>query len=609
MTLVAGIVSRRNQPLPEPACASLAQSITRRATDEVKVFRDHSSFFVKVDIGAFAGAGFYLDSTGAFSLLTGEPLLAAGDDASAASHASRLQDLAALHDQFLKNSLDGLRQADGTFCLVHYQPASGTLALVTDKLGVRPLYFWLDDEFIVFASALRILEDCPLVPKKMDLRAVTEMVGLGVALADRTPYAGVFLLKPAEILQLQNGKTSRHCYFRWDEIEAAPESGELRRATVYDCFQAAVKRRLGSDKSTAAYLSGGLDSRCIVAALSDAGVGVHTVNFARPGSQDDYFGNRFAAKIGSIHQSMPRAEGDTVPDYSQLMAQVLASNKLGPALDRNHGRQTPERPQVVWSGEGGSVLLGHVHLGERIVELMRAGDIESVEGVESVAGLDRAIDEYLEREQVHVPAKLFRQHLLENAREVIKQGMKAELSQWHAPDAGRNFYFFLALNEQRRKLMSHFENIDLHGLEFQLPFFDARFLATVVATPLDVCLRHKFYVKWLSQFPPAVTAVGWQAYPGHEPCPLPVPAELGYQWDEGYQAKENAARKHRVIKQASELLRAADFPDQIISRRNLRLAAWIHARGWRDYHYAIEAAQIYYAYSKKCGGEFTFSPT
>ena len=592
MTLIAGIISRRNQPLPDGTCASLAQSISRNSADEVIVFQGRSSYFVKVDIGAFSGAGFYVDADGVQSLLTGEPLLVAADDDSASSPASRLQDLTTLHDQFVQNNWNVLRQADGVFSIVQYQPGTGTLTLAADKLGVRPLYFWLDDEFVVFASALRVLEECALVPKKMDLRAVTEMVGLSFALADRTPYSGISLLQPAEVVQITSDAARRRRYWRWDEIEVSAEPEESRLATVYDCFQSAVKRRLGRDKTTAAYLSGGLDSRCIVAALRDHDARVYTVNFARPETQDDYFGNRFAEQIGSSHQSVPRAAGDTVPDYSMLMAPVLA----GIAREnRNTGRLRAERPRVVWSGEGGSVLLGHVHLSAQIVELMRAGK------------LDRAVDEYLEREQVHVPRKLFRKDILEDARDVIKQGIREELDQWHAPDAGRNFYLFLMLNEQRRKLTAHFENIDRHGLEFQLPFFDGRFVAAVVATPLDVCLRHKFYVKWLSQFPPAVREVGWQAYPGHEPCPLPAPAELDYQWDGECQAKENSARKQRVVKQASDLLRAADFPDQIINRRNLRLAAWMHARGWRDYHYALEAAQTYYAYSKKCGGEFTLS--
>jgi asparagine synthetase B (glutamine-hydrolysing) len=630
MTLIAGIISRREHPLPDSICAGLARSISRHPNDEVKAFRDRSSYFARVDIGAFAEAGFHVDSAG-LSLLTGEMLLseseitpeivrenlrATAPNTNDRKHVSRLADLTSVHQPCLENCWKLLRRAEGTFSLVQYQPESGTLNLIADKLGVRPLYYWFDDDFVVFAGALRILEDCPLVPKKMNLRAVTELVGLGFALADRTPYAGISLLKPAEVLQITRDKTARHCYWRWDEIEVSRESEESRLASVYDCFQAAVRRRLGSDQSAAAFLSGGLDSRCIVGALRNDGVRVQTVNFARPGSQDFYFGNQFAQEIGSDHQSVPKQQGDRMPDYSLLMSQVLAHHDSGqqpgsagirpatregsPASAEDAGRMPAlptARPRVVWSGEGGSQLLGHIHFNQSIVESMRAGRV------------DRAIDEYLEREQVHIPAKLFRQHLIENAREIIKQGMMGELSQWHAPDAGRNFYLFLVLNEQRRKLMDHFENIDQHRLEFQLPFFDARFLAAVIATPLDLCLRHEFYVKWLSQFPPAVTAVPWQAYPGHEPCPLPIPLELGYQWDDSYQAREGAVHRPRVLKQAAQLLRATDFPDQILSRRNLRLAVWIHARGWRDYRYAIEAARTYHAYARKCGGEFTVSPS
>lgn len=590
MTLIAGILSRRNRPLPNSACESLAKSISRNPADEIKVFKDHSTYFAKIDIGAFAEPGFYVDSSGAFSFLTGEPLLA---KSATTSYSSRQQDLTTIHEQCLENNWDILREADGTYCIVNYQPQSQTLTMIADKLGVRPLYYWIDEELIVFASALRILEECSLVPKKMDLRAVTEMVALDVPLADRTPYASISLLKPGEVMQVTAGKISRSCYWRWDEIEVAQEPQQVRLATLYDHFRSAVNRRIKKDQTATAYLSGGLDSRCVVATLNQSSVQTLTVNFARPGTQDYHCGNQFAERCGSTHQSLQKDEGDRVPDYSLLMAKAIKKFQQ----KQSPGVRQAEHPRLVWAGEGGSVLLGHVHLSESIIQLMRAGNV------------DGAIEAYLHREQIHVPSKLFRNRLFENARTVIKQGIREELDQLHAADPGRNFYLFLALNDQRRKLMRHFENIDQHRLEFQLPFFDGQFVTSIMATELDWCLRHQFYVKWLSHFPPVVTSVPWQAYLGHEGCPLPAPPGLGYQWDDSYQAKEGASQKQRVMKQASELLRAADFPDQILNRRNLRLAAWFHSRGWRDYQYALEAAQTFHAYSKKCGGEFILSLT
>jgi len=581
MTLIAGIFSRNNQPLADSACAGLRQTISRNPADEVEIFRDQRSCFAKVDIGAFRDPGFFQDASGALSLLAGEALL--NRDISS----NRLQDLTAIHEQALKDNWNGLREADGTFCMVHYQPQTGTLSLVADKVGVRPLYFWLDDELVVFASALRILEELSFVPKRMDLRAVTEVVALGTPLADRTPYAGIFRLKPAEIVQITNEGTSRTRYWRWDEIKTESDSEPIRLATVYDRFQSAIKRRNGNDEATSAYLSGGLDSRCIVAALCRNRVRVRTVNFARPGTQDYHFGNDFAEKIGSVHESIPKDSGDNIPDYSSLMAKALGGS--------NHGQWPAERPQLAWSGEGGSGVLGGVNLSESVVALMRAVQVDS------------AVAEYLQIGQRSIPLKLLRPEILESLRAVIKQGVREELNELRAEEAGRNFYLFLMHNDQRRNLMRHFENIDLHRLEFQLPFFDAGFLTSVIATPLDWCLKHRFYVKWLSLLPTPVTSVPWQAYPGHEPCPLPVPAELAYQWDDSYRAAEDAAQKQRVIEQASELLRSVDFPDQILNRRNLRLAKWIHSRGWRDYRYAIEAAQTYHLYARKCGGEFVLS--
>jgi asparagine synthetase B (glutamine-hydrolysing) len=585
MTLIAGILSRNNRPLPDSACALLRQSISRNPADEVKVFEDHRSFFAKVDVGAFGEPGFIVDQMGALSLVAGEPLLANG---AAASVSNRQNDLTVIHDQCLKGNCDVLREADGTFCIVHYQPHTGALLLMADKLGIRPLYFWADDDLIVFASALRILEEFPLVPKQMDLRAVTELVGLGAPLADRTPYAGISLLRAGEIVRVTKEKISRSRYWRWDEIATSVDSEAVRLETVYDRFQTAVDRRIRNDRATTAYLSGGLDSRCVVAVLRPERARVHTFNFARPGTQDYCFGNDFAAAIGSIHESLPKEPGDSVPDYSSLMAKALK-------VSVSFGQSPPEHPQVVWSGEGGSVLLGMVHISKSIVELMRAGNIEG------------AIDEYLQREHIHVPRLLFRPQILENICQVIKRGIHEELSQLHAEDAGRNFYLFLMHNDQRRKLMNHFENIDLHRLEFQLPFFDGQFLESVIATPFDLCLRHKFYIKWLSRFIPEVTAIPWQAYPDHEPCPLATPSGLAYQWNEEYQATENGSKKRRAMRQASEMLGSVYFPNQILAKRNLGLAALIHLTGWRDYQYAIEAAQTYHIYAKKCGGEFTFS--
>jgi asparagine synthase (glutamine-hydrolysing) len=574
MTLIAGIISRNHRSIPHSACESLRQSISRHGDDAVSDFRDDRSYFAKVDIGAFGEPGLIADSSGSLSLLAGEPLLALANDG---SWQSRQQDLELIHEGFRRGDWEILRRAEGTFCAANYQPSSAKLTLISDKLGLRPLYYWEDGNYFAFASALRILEQLPLFAKQMDLRAVTEIVALGFPLADRTPRANISALKSAEILEVTERSILRHCYWHWDELKESSDSEPGHLAEVYERFQTAVARRIRNDRSTVAYLSGGLDSRCVVGALANRGVRVHTFNFARPGTQDQIFGDAFAREVGSVHEGIPKQAGDHVPDYSSLLARAWSgsSRRLGEPV---------MRPSLAWSGEGGSVLLGHVHLNQSIVELMRAGKI------------DAAIEEFCQREYVHIPAKLLKPKILEMVAGLIREGIRSELSTFHSQDAARNFYLFLMLNDQRRKLAGHFENIDLHRLEFQLPFFDSALIAAIIKVPIELCLAHKFYTKWLQLFQSVVTAVPWQAYPGHEPCPLPAPPGLVYQWDEKDHPVERASENKRLMKQVAELLNSSDFPDEILSKRNLRLASWIHSLGWRDYGHVIKAAQVYHSH-------------
>ena len=185
MTLIAGIVNRHNQPLTDSVCSSLARSLSRNPADKFDECRYPSAYFAKIDIGAFTGPGAFADAHGTSSWLTGEPLL------NNQSADQRQDELRVLHDQCLQDNSDAFRNAEGQFCFIQYRPSIGALTLVTDKVGVRPLYLWVDDELVVFASTLRVMEECSLVPKQMDVQAVTEMVAFGTPLSDRTPFAGV----------------------------------------------------------------------------------------------------------------------------------------------------------------------------------------------------------------------------------------------------------------------------------------------------------------------------------------------------------------------------------------------------------------------------------
>ena len=582
MTLFAGIFSRHeHQPITDSVCDELRRLISRDQADEVREFKDPRCFLVKVDIGAFADPAFRIDEDGSVSLLAGEPILALGDNVRVQT---RSKDLDLLHESWKRGDWNPLKLARGVFSAVHYQPQTGNLLLISDKLCIRPLYYWADEQFVIFATALRVLESLDVIPKVMDLRGVTEMCGLGYPLGCRTPYAGISLLNAAEIVEVEEKSITRHRYWSWNEIGPSSRSEDELLTDLHASFVRAVSLRNGNDKTTVAYLSGGLDSRCVVSALLDLNVRVHTFNFALPATQDYVFGNDFAAAAGTIHEAIPKEHGDLTPDYSTLMAHAWGSSS-------HRDDQPAERLSLAWSGEGGSVALGHVHLSSEIAGLMRSGHTEV------------AIEMFLWQEQASVTSRLLQPEAGSHLNQVLHDGIHEEVNNLHCVDPARSFYLFLMLNDQRRKLAAHFENIDQHRLELQLPFFDSEFLAQVVSLPIDTCLRHEFYLKWIKLFPKVATSVPWQSYPGHAPCPLPIKQKAAYQWDDAHQNEQASALKAKLLEQAEQMLRASDFPKGILKKQYLRIATLIYRFGLRDYSYVIQAAWKYCTYWKLSGGK------
>jgi len=575
MTILAGAFSlQSNTRLPRALCSALLANLSRDPSDPVAIFRDYRCLLAKVDIGAYEAPAFRRDPKGSVAMLAGEPLLRSGDGVSTGS---RNRDLEILHQEWDRAAWSRLGASRGVFSGSHYAAAPGQLSLVTDKLGVRPLYYWVGPEYVVFASALRILEALPEVPKQMDLRGVTEIATLGYPLGDRTPYAGIRALQAAEVAQFTAEGLRRFRYWRWDAIPVSRLSEQELLQQAYARFAAAIANRLRGDTSTIAFLSGGLDSRCVVADLSQLGVETHTFSFVfTPGMQDPVFAAEFARRAGTVHHEVLADLASEAP-IAFLMAQHWGEW-------RSRLSSPPRRPNLVWSGDGGSVGIGHVYMNPMIADHMRAKRFGA------------AATAFLEHQGIRLVRRLLQPSCAATVGKFPIEGIVTELQGIDCEESARRFHLFLMLNDQRRHLASHFEGIDRHRLELQLPFFDSDFLELFIGAPIDACLGHRLYVKWLSHFPDIVTAVPWQSYPGHVPCPIPIPKTLRYQWSRETWNRVARHRRERILRRAVGILRSDTFPSHVLSKERLRVAYWLTRSRVADYSYAIRFADTYCRY-------------
>jgi len=582
MTVLAGVFSRLDDAaLPDALAAELLRAISRHPGDRPATYRDQRCLLAKIDVGAYSEPAFREEPPGSVCLLAGEPLLTLNERQTGRS---RSHDLEILHRELRRENWNVLAAAHGVFSLAHYERTTGQLTLSTDKLGIRPLYYWVGERYVVFASALRILEGIQAVPKEMDVRAVTEIAAIGFPLGTRTPYLGIRVLDAAEVLRLTAREEIHTRYWRWDAVGPSARAEPELLAESYDRFVTAVTQRLQGDSSTRAFLSGGLDSRCIVAVLRQCDAVVQTINFALwPGMQDEILAAQFAERAGTIHHTVA----------IDAAAELRLSLSMADFLTRDSGAglgSLPERPRLVWAGDGGSVGLGHVYITSAIAEHLRAGRTAL------------AIGAFLERQGTRVIRRLLRSGVAQTLSGYPAEGIRMELDRIRCTDPVRAFHVFLMLNDQRRHLSAHFEDIDLHRLELQLPFFDSRLLQLILTAPVDLFLGHRFYLKWLAHLPPAVRTVPWQSYPGHAPCPLPLPQKVGYQWAPGTLDELRRRRRQAILRRARELLVAQDFPDHILLKSRLRAAYWLTRARLGQYDYVIRFAEVFCRYWARSDG-------
>lgn len=586
MTFFAGIYARQaDKNIPDTLIQALRSTLSRHPEDAKnrEEFVDDRVYLAKVDIGALKEPGSFSGNE-LTAYLAGDPLLQHDPTTPPGSRLDSLRDLA------MDLSADrqvALRACRGTYCATIYDHKQQRLFLVSDKLGVRPVYCWILPDYILFSTALRVLEDFSHFKKSLDLQGVAEIACFGYPLSDRTPYTDIYTLHAGEVLVCDKNGLKRQRYWRWDVL---PESNISKQKSeneipgqLYEAFIDAVKIRLRKQETVAALLSGGLDSRAVVAGLKVCGAEIFAANLSHPASEDEVFGKLIADRMEiasfSHLQFCPLVEGDR---YGK--AAVSEWLKTPEFLSRN-----PEKPSVIWSGDGGSLGLGHIYLNTDIVAASRTGN------------QSKAISCFTQYNKWGIHTRLLKKNLGKTLSNMITAGIQAELESYHLLDKGRDFYLFLLLNDQRRHMFNHFENMDLTRIEFEMPLYDADFIAEVVRQPIDSFLYHHFYMDWLKCFPSSlgVLNVPWQAYPGHEPCPLPKPEGLAYQWNNNATQEQIKAKQLAVLKRAGTLLNEVNFSRKFLNYWYMRLLMLFLRHGKADRTYLMHTPSVLYQYWSK----------
>ena len=158
----------------------------------------------------------------------------------------------------------------GMFAVAVWDQDARRGVLIRDRLGIKPLYYAIVQDRVVFGSELKCVLASGLVSAELDPEAISAYLMLGYVPGAMTPLKDVRKLLPGERLVVEDG---RYRLERWWDYPVPDSEGDTRTADewaeiVLDKLDESVKMRLMSDVPLGAMLSGGLDSSLIVALMA-----------------------------------------------------------------------------------------------------------------------------------------------------------------------------------------------------------------------------------------------------------------------------------------------------------------------------------------------------
>ncbi len=164
--------------------------------------------------------------------------------------------------------IDVINRLRGMFAFAIYDFRNKRLLLARDRIGIKPLYYAIRGNNLIFASEIKAILQDPTFERRVNHQALYDYLGFEFVPSPETMFAGINKLAAGHLLLFEQGEATVRQY--WDLSFQHPGKTPRYEDAVEQLRQhldSAVQSHLVSDVPLGVFLSGGLDSSCIVALM------------------------------------------------------------------------------------------------------------------------------------------------------------------------------------------------------------------------------------------------------------------------------------------------------------------------------------------------------
>ncbi len=259
-----------------------------------------------------------------------------------------------------------LEKFRGMFAFCIWDTQKERLFMARDRFGKKPLYYYRNEDTLLFASEIKSLIRYPGFPRRANMQSIYDYLSYGYCVGKDTAFEGVHRLMPGHFMIVEkDGRTQTHKY--WSLAEVNPAMGRRSRDSLaeelVEKFDEALQYRLIADVPVGAFLSGGVDSSAVVARAAPkmtSKLKTFSVGFDIEGFDETVYAREVAERYETEHHSfmmdydiieeLPKIiwhYGEPYADSSAIVTYTLA-------------REVRKHVTVGVTGDGGDeVLLGY----------------------------------------------------------------------------------------------------------------------------------------------------------------------------------------------------------------------------------------------------------
>lgn len=205
-----------------------------------------------------------------------------------------------LYEEYGIKMLSHLR---GMFAIALWDEKKGCLYLVRDRLGIKPLYYAVQEKTVGFASEIKPMLRLPFVSKAVSEKALENFLNYGYVVAPDTIFKDIHKLEPGHYLVIDSEKIVKKEYWDCNERYSITEAADQIEQKVIELLEESVKLHMRSDVPVGVFLSGGIDSGLIaaMAAKTTGQIETYTIRFDDASFDESEMAAKVAEKYRTKH--------------------------------------------------------------------------------------------------------------------------------------------------------------------------------------------------------------------------------------------------------------------------------------------------------------------